>query len=151
MRARVCTALLLAAVPVFAAVGEKTDTPPVAVEVTGFRVPDYDERGNLRALLFAEHARMLPDGEVEIRNLRIDLYREGKVVMTLYAPRCFFDPKSRTAHSDGRVLAESEWMRVTGLGFTWSAAAGRFEILREAKVLVNPSARGRAKDIGEGL
>ncbi len=111
------------------------------MEVSGFRVPDYDEQGELRAQLYGEHAKVLEGGEVEITNLKIEMYRDGEVVMTVFSPHCFFNMETRLARSDGRVLIESGPMTVVGRGFTWSAEAGRFEILHDSKVLVKAEAQ----------
>jgi hypothetical protein len=113
----------------------------VGMEVSGFRVPEYDEHGELRAQLYGEHAKVLDQGEVEITNLKIEMYKDGEVVMTVYAPHCFFNMESRQARSEGRVLIESDMMSVIGRGFVWSAEAGRFEILNESKVLVKQAAK----------
>ena len=111
------------------------------MEVSGFRVPDYDEQGQLRAQLYGQHAKVLEGGEVEITNLKIEMYRDGKVVMTVFSPHCFFNMETHQARSDGRVLIESGPMTVVGRGFTWSAEAGRFEILHDSKVLVKKEAQ----------
>ena len=56
----------------------------VGMEVSGFRVPDYDEQGELRAQLYGEHAKVLDEGEVEITNLKIELYQDGEIAMPYY-------------------------------------------------------------------
>ena len=119
----------------------------VGMEISGFRVPDYDDQGNLRAQLYGGHAKVLEGGEVEITNLKIEMYRDGRVAMTVFAPRCFFNMDTRRARSEGRVLIESGVMTVEGRGFEWSAAAGRFEILNESKVLVKSTARADLQEL----
>ena len=42
--------------------------------VTGFRVPDYDEDNNLKSQLFGDFAKVLPNGVIEITQLKIDFY-----------------------------------------------------------------------------
>lgn len=113
----------------------------VGMEISGFRVPDYDDQGMLRAQLYGGHAKVLEGGEVEITNLKIEMYRDGQVAMTVYAPHCHFNVETRRARSEGRVLIESSLMTVAGRGFVWSAEAGRFEILHDSKVLVKSAAR----------
>jgi hypothetical protein len=110
------------------------------MEMSGFRVPDYDSQGRLRAQLFGEYAKVLEDNEVDITNLKIEMYKEGQVAMTVFLPQCFFNTETRFAKSDGRVLIESETMTVAGRGFIWSSEGGRFEILHESKVLVKEAA-----------
>lgn len=117
------------------------------MEISGFRVPDYDDSGKLRAQLYGEHAVVLESREVEITNLKIEMYKDGEVVMTVFSPHCFFNMETRQAHSDGRVLIESGPMTVAGLGFTWSAKAGRFEILHDSKVLVKEAAQAELKEL----
>jgi hypothetical protein len=117
------------------------------MELSGLRVPDYDDQGQLRAQLYGEHFVVLESGEVEITNLKIDLYKDGKVAMTVFSPHCFFNRDTKQAHSDGRVLIESGAMTVAGLGFTWSAKAGQFEILHDSKVLVKEAAHAELKEL----
>ena len=117
------------------------------MEVAGFRVPDYDEKGELRAQLYGEHAKVLEGGEVEITNLKIEMYQDGEVEMTVFSPHCFFNMETHQAHSEGLVLIESEFMTVVGRGFTWSAEAGRFEILHDSKVLVKEAAQANMKEL----
>jgi len=119
----------------------------IGMEISGFRVPDYDDQGALRAQLYGEHAKVLDAGEVEITNLKIEMYKDGKVAMTVFAPHCFFNLDTRRARSEGRVLIESGLMTVEGRGFVWSAEAGRFEILHESKVLVKPAARADLQEL----
>ena len=117
------------------------------MEVSGFRVPDYDDQGQLRAQLYGEHAKVLEGGEVEITNLKIEMYKDGEVSMTVFSPHCFFNKDSRQAHSEGRVLIESGLMTIVGRGFTWSAEAGRFEILHDSRVLVKEAAKTNMKEL----
>ena len=117
------------------------------MEISGFRVPDYDDQGELRAQLYGEHAKVLGGGEVEISNLKIEMYRDGEVAMTVFSPHCFFNMETRQAHSEGRVLIESGVMTIVGRGFTWSAEAGRFEILHDSKVLVKQAAKTGMKEL----
>ena len=117
------------------------------MEVSGFRVPDYDDQGQLRAQLYGEHAMVLEDREVEITNLKIEMYKDGKVAMTVFSPYCFFNMETRQVRSEGRVLIESGLMTVVGRGFTWSAKAGRFEILHDSKVLLKQSAQANMKGL----
>jgi hypothetical protein len=117
------------------------------MEVSGFRVPDYDDQGELRAQLYGEHAKVMEGGEVEITNLKIEMYRDGEVAMIVFSPHCFFNMDTRRARSQGRVLIESGWMTIAGRGFTWSAEAGRFEILHDSKVLVKQTAKAGVKEL----
>ena len=117
------------------------------MEISGFRVPDYDDHGRLRAQLYGEHAKVLDGGEIEISNLKIEMYQDGEVAVTVFSPHCFFNMETRRARSDGKVLIESGMMTLVGRGFTWSAEAGRFEVLHDSKVLVKEAAKAEMKEL----
>lgn len=129
-----------------ACIGHAQQDIGAGMKISGFRVPDYDDEGQLRAQLFGEHAEVLEQGEVEITNLKIVMYKDGEIVMTVFSPHCFFNMETRQARSEGRVLIESGLMTLVGRGFTWSAEAGRFEILHDSKVLVKEAAKAEMKD-----
>jgi len=108
----------------------------VGMEIRGFRVPDYDDEGHMRAQLFGGYAVILENSEVQITNIKIEIYQKGRVAMIAYAPRCFYSPKRNEAYSNERVLIEMGPVVLVGRGFVWSAKGGRFEILNDARVVV---------------
>jgi len=105
-----------------------------AQTVAGFRVPDYDENNQLKSMLFGDFARVLPDGIIEITNLKIDFFTEGRVHMTVTSPRCIYNQKDNTARSDAEVRIERDNLLITGTGFWWGAKQERFEIFRQSRV-----------------
>jgi hypothetical protein len=104
--------------------------------VKGFRVPEYDDNNNLKSELFGDFARVLPDGVIEITQLKINVHNEGKVDMTVTAPKCVYNQKDGLAKSDSAVRISRENMVVTGTGFNWTGQARRFEILSQVKVVL---------------
>lgn len=111
--------------------------------VSGFRVPDYDENNNLKSILFGDFARILPDGVVEITNLKIDFYsKEGAVEMTVTSPKCLYDQKAQMARSDSGVDIQRQKLRITGTGFWWDQKNEQFEIYQRARVEIR-GARAR--------
>lgn len=115
--------------------------------IEGINVPYYDEDGELQARLFGGFAKLLDDEKVEVTNIRIDVYDEGRVIMTIYAPQCFTaldetdDEKVLSVYSGGDVLIEMEQMTVAGRGFRFSSAQNRFEILEDSRVLIKKGVR----------
>jgi hypothetical protein len=115
------------------------------MEVVGVRSPYYDDEGVLQAQLYGEYAKVLEGGKADITNLRIDIYQDGEVTMTVFAPQCFTrveesqGKKILTAHSDGIVLIEMEQMTISGRGFRFTSKNNRFEIMNDSKVLVRES------------
>ncbi len=119
----------------------------IGAEASDLRIPEYDDQGQLRAQLYGGYFKVLDSGVVEITNLKIEMYKDGEVAMTVFSPHCFFNMETRVARSEGRVLIESGLMTIVGRGFTWSAVAGRFEILHDSKVLVKEAAKAGMKEL----
>ena len=94
-------------------------------------------------------ARLLEGGVADVSHLRIDVYDEGEIIMTVYAPQCFSrvietdTEKILSVESEGEVLIDMPQMQIAGRGFRFTSEQNRFEILSDAKVLV----RAAAKDI----
>ncbi|MBU1694376.1 MAG: LPS export ABC transporter periplasmic protein LptC [Verrucomicrobia bacterium] len=138
---------LAAALALLAAAPAGAQTTGSVQTVAGFRVPDYDEQNNLKSVLFGDFARILPDGIIEITNLKIDFYREGATNMTVTSPKCIYNQKENTARSDADVEIRREKLRITGTGFWWSAKQERFEIFHKARVEIQ-GARGHMESGG---
>jgi len=115
--------------------------------IEGFNVPFYDEDNVRQANLYCGYAKLLDNELVDVTNIRIDVYDEGKVIMTIYAPQCFasidqaVNEKMLKVHSEGDVLIEMEQMSIVGKGFRFSSEQNKFEILSDSRVLIRESAR----------
>jgi hypothetical protein len=107
-----------------------------AQTVTGFRVPEYDENNHLKSQLFGDFAKILPDGVIEITQLKIVFYSDGKVDMTVTSPKCTYKQKEGTAESEAEVRIARDNMVVTGRGFAWNGRDEKFQIFNEAKVVL---------------
>jgi hypothetical protein len=118
------------------------------MEMAGVRAPYYDFEGNLKAELYGQQVKILEDGVADITNIRIDVYENGVVFMTIFAPQCSTEVVDRegrkilSVESDGDVLVDMEQMTVSGRGFRFTSESNRFDILSEAKVLVKESGQG---------
>lgn len=117
------------------------------MEVSGVRAPYYDDEGNLLAQLYGGHAKILEGGVAEVTNLRIDVFQDGVISMTLFAPYCFTrmvekeGKKTLVVDSDGEVLIAMEQMTIAGRGFRFTSEENKFEILHDSKVLVKDAMR----------
>lgn len=106
------------------------------VEVSSFRVPEYDSAGELTSQLFGERATVGKDGEIDITGLRVEFYKGGKTVMEVGAPYCFYNQKTREAHSDAPVAADMERVQVRGTGFRLKPGDNAVRILNDCKVTI---------------
>jgi len=102
--------------------------------VNDFKVPDYDENGKKKSVLYGDMAEMLPDNKVRITKLRIEIFKDGVIEGTIHALTCVFDRKERNAISNADVSIEKGNMRVTGKGFRYYAADQHIEILNNVCV-----------------
>ncbi len=106
------------------------------MEISGFRVPDYDEQGVMTSQLFGDRAEMEGGGMVKITGVNMEFYKDEEVYMTVTSPHCFFDQKTREAHSDAPVAADMEGVHVRGRGFTLDSSDRKVKIFNESKVII---------------
>jgi lipopolysaccharide export system protein LptA len=106
------------------------------MQVTGFRVPEYDDQGVITSQLFGDRADMEGGGEVKITGLRIEFYKEGEPVVTVTAPYCFYNQDTREAHSDAPVAADMDRLHMTGRGFLLQSSNGTVRVLNDSRVVI---------------
>ena len=104
--------------------------------IKGFRYPDYDNQGQLKMEISGDKARFLPKDLVQITNLRMTFYEEGKTVMHISTPLCFFDRVKRTAASTSEVCVTRAEIIITGRGFDWKEKDGLIRINNNARVVL---------------
>lgn len=118
--------------------------------VSGFRVPSYDEDGNMTSQMFGDYARILPDGYVEISQLRMEFYKgdgtNRTTDMNVSSPRCLYHRVRGAAVSDQAVRIARTNMVVTGVGFLYLEKAQSLQIMTNAKVVL----RNFSKDVYAG-
>lgn len=102
----------------------------------GFRYPDYDEKGQLRFEITGDEAEVQPDGLINIRNLKMTFYEQGKVMMQVSTPQCLFDRVKRTAVSTAEVNMVRSEIELSGRGFAWDAQGGSMNIYTNARVVL---------------
>lgn len=101
----------------------------------GFRYPDYDNQGQLKMEISGDKARFLPQDLIQITNLRMTFYEEGKMVMHISTPLCFFDRIRRTAASTSEVCVTRAEIIIAGRGFKWNEKDG-FRINNNVRVIL---------------
>ncbi len=148
MKIRWCVAAMMAGLAAFGVRAQEGQPGQTGQTVSGFRLPEYDEQNNLKSELIGEFAKVLPDGIIDITQLKIDFYNDGKVDMTVTAPQCTYKQQEGTAVSDSAVRIARDNMVVTGEGFSWNGHDERFEIFKNAKVVLKGVRKGL--DTGTG-
>ena len=112
----------------------------------GVRYPEYDAQGVLKYEITGDQARVAPDGRIEVENLKLTFYEQGKVMMDVTTPRCTVDRVQRTAVSTAEVRVVRREVELSGRGFSWSDADGRLLIHTNARVVLRHA--GGAAAIG---
>ena len=102
----------------------------------GFRYPDYDEKGQLKFEITGDEAQIQPSGLIQIKNLKMTFYEQGKVMMQVSTPQCLLDRVKRSAVSSSNVCVERKEIELTGRGFAWNAQDGRMKILSNTRVVL---------------
>jgi hypothetical protein len=116
-----------------------------AQTMKGFRVPSYDAEGNLTSQMFGDFARILPDGMVEITELRMEFYEKSSTnqatEMRVSSPRCLYHRLKGTAESDDTIRIARDNMVVTGRGYSWNNTDEVMKIRNDAKVVLKDARR----------
>lgn len=107
------------------------------MEITGFRVPEYNEQGEMTSQLFGEHAVMGADELVKIEGLRLEFYRDGDVFLHAESAHCFYDRENGLAYSEAPVRAEMDGLLMTGTGFEMQASNRTVHVLNDSRVEID--------------
>jgi lipopolysaccharide transport protein LptA len=113
----------------------------LGMEISGFRVPEYDEQGVMTSQIFGDRAEMQGGGEVKITGLRAEFYQDGKTAATVTSPYCFYNQKTREVHSDAPVAAVLDRLTMSGRGFLLKVNESSVHVLDESRVVVKDSAQ----------
>ena len=102
----------------------------------GIRYPSYDENGQLKFEITGEEAQIQASGLIQIKNLKMTFYEQGKVMMQVSTPQCLFDRVKRSAVSTSDVCVARKEIELTGRGFTWNAQDGCMHIVSNTRVVL---------------
>ena len=111
------------------------------MQIKGFRVPEYDEEGNMTSQIFGDFAKGMPDGFIEVHGLTMEFYKGSMsnrlTDMRVTAPRCLLHRGKKAAVSDSDVrIVRGEAMVVTGKGFMWNNNEQLLMIMSNSKVVL---------------
>jgi lipopolysaccharide export system protein LptA len=124
--------LFMAAALLASVVSAQTMDPDM--EITGFRVPEYNKEGKMTSQLFGDRAEMDGLGEVKISGLRVEFYQDDETALTVTSPYCFYNRETREAHSDAPVAADMERVKMTGRGFLVKAGERTVHVQNDCQV-----------------
>lgn len=130
------TGLLAAALGLSVISGRASADDLLGQEIKGFRYPDYDSQGQLKMEISGDKAQIMPQDLIKITNLRMVLYEEGRAVMHVVTPLCFYDRQKQTATSTSSVSVTRAELIITGQGFDWNEKEGLVSISKKTRVVL---------------
>jgi lipopolysaccharide export system protein LptC len=109
-------------------------------KILDFRIPEYDEDGQLKWVLRGDAAQMVPEEKrVRITGARVEIYRDGKVDMLVRAPECDYRQDGKKAWTDGPVEITARNLTIRGEGMQWDSAGSKMVLERNVHVtILNP-------------
>lgn len=101
------------------------------------RIPlEHYPTGELKTELFAERAKVPPDGSIMAFGLILRSFMPtGEVEMEIQAEDCVCDRVAQVASSSNHVSLVRGGIRIDGDGFTWSGGEEKLKILKNARVV----------------
>ncbi len=139
-------ALCLAALPVlppffsvFAQLpaGPSTGRESQGESIKGFRVPDYNEDGSLKSILYGSTA--VKNNRTQIWNMtgvKIEMFSSNKVSAVVTSPACDFEMRKGVATSEKPIVILHDRIQVQGTGYTWDQKKETFKIESQARVMI---------------
>lgn len=123
-----------------AAVRANTDS----MTASGVRFPSFNDKGEMTSVVFGDTAKVLPNGYVELSNLRMEFLdpkaAERKVQMQVESPHCLYHRERGAAASEKDVRIVNDRMTVTGTGFVWENESQVLKIMKNARVVLKGGA-----------
>lgn len=104
--------------------------------LTKITIPERNKEGFLIWQLTGDHAKIRPDGKVEIEQLLIHTFRNSQVDWTFTTPLCLLNKISREAVSESDIRITNQGTEITGTGFYWLANESRFIIRSKVHVIL---------------
>lgn len=125
-------------------------SPSTALQVDGIRVPEFNADGTLKSEFFGDSARPLENGLVELTNLRLNFYKDGRLNGFILTPRCIYDKNAKLVFSNADVTMRQGEILISGTGFRWFQETQIVEILNRCSLIVNNAHIWADKGVGHG-
>lgn len=105
-------------------------------QLSDFVFPNTDDEG--RKTVLKGTAKTLPDGVIELSPMVAETYRGEELDMTIQAPHCLFNPRTKIAYSAGdlSVRTANERFAISGKGFRWQQTDSRLFISNQVHAVV---------------
>jgi hypothetical protein len=109
----------------------------------------YDD-GKPKTVLTAGKVKIPVEGEVIAEKVRVEMRRpDGSVETSVTTDLAVYSQKSQIVRTDSRVTVERPELRISGVGFEWSAQSQALVLKSKVRVLLRHSGGGAGS--GPGL
>ena len=99
-----------------------------------FRLPHYDEAGQLKAELYGRRA--VKEGPLlRMTDARVEVYEAGRMSMTIWAAECVYHMRTGQLTSETEVRVTRAGLQMTGEGLRWKNGETEVTILRNVRVV----------------
>ena len=118
-------------------VGPSTGRETQGESIKGFRVPDYNEDGSLKSILYGSTA--VKNNKTQVWNMtgvKIEMFSSNKVSAVVTSPGCDFEMRKGTATSEKPIVILHDRIQVQGTGYTWDQKKETFKIDSQARVMI---------------
>jgi hypothetical protein len=109
--------------------------PLISGYIEKFEIPERDGKGNLRTVFKGDRATFLPDGQMDVLNLRAEFYTSNRVSMAISAANCRVDQHNKRGATDAPIQLERDDLSITGTGADWNDATKIINIHSNVRVL----------------
>lgn len=117
--------------------GPSTGKETQGESIKGFRVPDYNEDGSLKSILYGSTA--VKNNKTQIWNMtgvKIEMFNSNKVSAVVSSPACDFEMRKGIATSEKPIIILHDRLQVQGTGYTWDQKKENFKINSQARVMI---------------
>jgi hypothetical protein len=109
--------------------------PLITGYIEKFEIPERDGKGNLRTIFKGDRATFLPDGQMDMVNLRAEFYSSNQLSMAFSAAKCRVDQHNKRGSTDDAFQLEREDLTVTGIGADWNDASKIINVHSNVRVI----------------
>lgn len=128
--------ILLTAIFVFVPFILRAQDEAVNGEVSGFSFVLPAKDGGKQCIVRGDTANFLPEGEIEISNVKTQIFRKGSSDIFITSPKAKFNKATREVKTNEEVQISMKEMIIEGKGLYWDPSSNKAEIRKKVKVTI---------------
>lgn len=105
-------------------------------EVSGFSFVLPAKDGGKQCIVRGDTANFLPDGKIEITNVKTQVFRKKSSDIFITSPKAKFDKSTREVVTKEDIEIATQEMVIEGTGLHWSPNDNKAEISKNVKVTI---------------